>query len=208
MFAIYVFGAGGGALETLEDVKWVYNCSEMHAPILVFVEDAPTTDSIEFYGETYPLRSLDVVPREGITGHITPFDPDYKEKLDGMFGFDWVTASASTVTGNVDHVGLNVRSGCHIGNTVELGRHVKVNFHTFIGHNSKVGDYSFISHTVGIGAHVTIGRKCQIFEGTVIVPGVTIGDNTTIGAGSVVTKSIPANKVAYGNPCKVVRDDG
>jgi len=40
------------------------------------------------------------------------------------------------------------------------------------------------------------------------LPGVTIGDNTVIGAGSIVTRSIPANVVAYGNPCKVVREIG
>ena len=38
-----------------------------------------------------------------------------------------------------------------------------------------------------------------------ILPGVTIGDNVTIGAGSVVTKDIPSNVIAYGNPCRVVR---
>ncbi|MDE7062278.1 MAG: hypothetical protein K2O73_03420, partial [Lachnospiraceae bacterium] len=42
--------------------------------------------------------------------------------------------------------------------------------------------------------------------GAIIMPGVTIGDNTVIGAGSVVTKDIPANVVAVGNPCRVMRD--
>lgn len=41
---------------------------------------------------------------------------------------------------------------------------------------------------------------------TTILPGVTIGDNTTIGAGSVVTKDIPSNVVAVGNPCKVIKE--
>ena len=41
--------------------------------------------------------------------------------------------------------------------------------------------------------------------GVVVLPGVTIGDNTVIGAGSVVTKDIPANVVAVGNPCRVLR---
>ena len=41
-----------------------------------------------------------------------------------------------------------------------------------------------------------------------ILPGVTIGDNTVIGAGSVVTKDIPANVVAVGNPCRVLREIG
>jgi maltose O-acetyltransferase len=41
--------------------------------------------------------------------------------------------------------------------------------------------------------------------GAIVCPGVTIGDNTTIGAGSVVTKDIPANVLAAGNPCRVIK---
>lgn len=55
---------------------------------------------------------------------------------------------------------------------------------------------------------VHIGNNVWIGAGSVILPGVTIGDNTVIGAGSVVTKDIPSDSVAYGNPCKVVREIG
>ncbi len=45
------------------------------------------------------------------------------------------------------------------------------------------------------------------FGGNVkVVPGVTIGDNTIIGTGSIVTKDIPSNVIAVGNPCKVIRE--
>ncbi len=57
-------------------------------------------------------------------------------------------------------------------------------------------------------APVHIGRNCWIGAGALIMPGVTIGDNTVIGAGSVVTKDIPANVVAVGNPCRVLREIG
>ena len=40
---------------------------------------------------------------------------------------------------------------------------------------------------------------------TVVLPGITIGDNVVIGAGSVVTKDIPSNVIAAGNPCRVIR---
>lgn len=53
---------------------------------------------------------------------------------------------------------------------------------------------------------VTIGKNCWIGASVTILPGVTIGDNSVIGAGSVVTKDIPANVIAYGNPCKVIRE--
>lgn len=51
-----------------------------------------------------------------------------------------------------------------------------------------------------------IGRNCWIGAGTTILPGVTIGDNTVVGAGSLVTRDLPANVVAYGSPCRVMRE--
>ena len=52
---------------------------------------------------------------------------------------------------------------------------------------------------------VTIGNNCWIGGSVTILPGVTIGDNVTIGAGSVVVKDIPSNSVAVGNPAKVIK---
>lgn len=55
---------------------------------------------------------------------------------------------------------------------------------------------------------VHIGNNVWIGANAVVLPGVTIGDNSVIGAGSVVTKDIPANVVAVGNPCRVIREIG
>ncbi len=53
---------------------------------------------------------------------------------------------------------------------------------------------------------VVIERNVWIGAGAIILPGVTVGENSVIGAGSVVTKNVPSNVVAYGNPCKVIRE--
>jgi len=53
---------------------------------------------------------------------------------------------------------------------------------------------------------VTIGDNVWICGNVVINPGVTIGDNTVIGSGSVVVKDIPSNVIAVGNPCRVIRE--
>lgn len=53
---------------------------------------------------------------------------------------------------------------------------------------------------------ITIGNNVWIGAGVQVMPGVTIGDNTVIGGGSIVTKDIPSNVVAVGNPCKVLRE--
>lgn len=55
------------------------------------------------------------------------------------------------------------------------------------------------------GIPISIGNNVWIGGGVVILPGVAIGDNAVIGAGSVVTKDIPGNVVAAGNPCRVIR---
>jgi galactoside O-acetyltransferase len=53
---------------------------------------------------------------------------------------------------------------------------------------------------------VHIGRNVWIGSGVQVLPGVTIGDNSVIGGGSVVTKDIPADVVAFGVPCRVIRE--
>ncbi len=53
---------------------------------------------------------------------------------------------------------------------------------------------------------IHIGKNCWLGAGVIVLPGITIGDNSVIGAGSVVTKDIPANVIAVGNPCRVLRE--
>ena len=66
---------------------------------------------------------------------------------------------------------------------------------------NKEGARYWASHTVP----VTIGCNVWIGGGSIILPGVTIGDGTTVGAGSVVSKPLPANCLAVGNPCRVIK---
>lgn len=88
----------------------------------------------------------------------------------------------------------------HIGNRVMIGPNVTL---CTTGHpvyplyREMVAHYSLPIH---IGNNVWIGAH------SVILPGVTIGDNAVIGAGSIVTRDIPANVVAVGNPCRVMRE--
>lgn len=56
-----------------------------------------------------------------------------------------------------------------------------------------------------LAAPITIGAHVWLGGGVIVCPGVSIGENTTIGAGSVVTSDMPANVVAVGNPCRVLR---
>jgi acetyltransferase-like isoleucine patch superfamily enzyme len=59
----------------------------------------------------------------------------------------------------------------------------------------------------GIRSHVSIGDYCFIGVNVTILPGVTIGSNSIVGAGSLVNKDIPPNCIAVGNPCKVIKSN-
>ncbi|EOH99444.1 hypothetical protein UAW_00596 [Enterococcus haemoperoxidus ATCC BAA-382] len=84
-----------------------------------------------------------------------------------------------------------------IGNKVAFGPGVTI---ATVGHPIHP-DYRRLMY----GSPVTIEENCWIGANTTICPGITIGKNSVIGAGSVVTKDIPENSVAVGNPCKVIR---
>ncbi|MCI6041941.1 sugar O-acetyltransferase [bacterium] len=128
-----------------------------------------------------------------------------------------------------------IGEGCYIepplhanwaGKHVHFGKSVYVNFNLTMVDDTHiyVGDYTMFGPnvTIATAGHpvlpdlriygyqynmpVHIGRNCWLGAGVVVLPGVTIGDNTVIGAGSIVTKDIPANVVAVGNPCKVLRE--
>ncbi|KXL46882.1 MAG: hypothetical protein FE78DRAFT_113930, partial [Acidomyces sp. 'richmondensis'] len=60
-------------------------------------------------------------------------------------------------------------------------------------------------HGPALGAPVVVGEDCFIGSHAVILPGVTLGNGCVIGAGSIVTRSIPPYHVAFGNPAKVIR---
>ena len=112
------------------------------------------------------------------------------------------------------------------GHHVHFGKNIYANYNLTLVDDTHIyiGDYTMIGPnvTIATAGHpilpelreqlyqynmpVHIGRNCWIGAGVIVLPGVTIGDNTVIGAGSIVTKDIPANVVAVGNPCRVMRD--
>ena len=130
-----------------------------------------------------------------------------------------------------------IGEGCYIepplhanfgGHHVHFGNNVYANFnltlvddgHIYVGDKTMIGP----NVTIATAGHpiqptlrylemqynidVHIGKNVWIGAGSVILPGVTIEDNTVIGAGSIVTKDIPSNVVAVGNPCHVMREIG
>ena len=107
------------------------------------------------------------------------------------------------------HFGNNVYANFNL--TMVDDTHIYVGDCTMFGPNVTVAtaghpiDPELRAKAYQYNMPVRIGKNCWLGAGVIVLPGVTIGDNTVIGAGSVVTKDIPANVVSVGNPCKVLR---
>jgi maltose O-acetyltransferase len=123
-------------------------------------------------------------------------------------------------------VGIEPPFFCDYGENISVGDEVFANFNCVfldcntitIGSQTQLGpgvQLYTATHPIDAATRVAgpelahpivIGRRVWLGGGSVVLPGVTIGDDTVIGAGSVVTKSIPARVVAAGNPCRVLRE--
>jgi maltose O-acetyltransferase len=123
-----------------------------------------------------------------------------------------------------DTVWLQPPFYCDYGSNIELGDRVFFNFNCAVLDvcRVRIGDYTLLGPGVQIltpmhplnaalrrkqeyGKPVEIGADVWVGAGALILPGVSIGSRAVIGAGSVVTRDIPANVFAAGNPCRVIR---
>jgi len=124
-----------------------------------------------------------------------------------------------------DMVIINQPFRCDYGKQISIGKRFFANFNFTILDEAPVtiGDDCFVGPNVSIytACHstdpverntrqewakpVTIGNNVWIGGSVTILPGVSIGDNVSIGAGSVVVNDIPSNTIAVGNPCKVIK---
>lgn len=146
--------------------------------------------------------------------HLSPNDPKKKEILKEL------------VTGYNDYVFIEPQFKCVFGKNIHFKGMAILNFDCTlldtkiitIGDRTLIGPGCLLictNHSIDSEERlkggfnnkpITIGNRVWLGANVTVCPGVTIGDNTVIGAGSVVTKDIPANVVAVGNPCKVLRE--
>ena len=138
-----------------------------------------------------------------------PFTPEYDERMRTIFPemgeASRVMAPLQGVRFNEVKIGKNVivMNGClmmaaggiTIGDETQIAANVQL-----ISNNHDLNDRNVITCKP-----IKIGRRVWIGAGATILPGVTIGDNSIVGAGSVVTKDVPADIIVAGNPARFIK---
>lgn len=208
---LFIYCAGGLGREVLKNARAVQKVKMQWRDIL-FVDDGRVGTCVNgvkvlSFAQYLEQRETDDV---FVIAHGEPkirIDIDEKLSLHKCRLETILHPSLELSAFNIFAEGCIVAEGVMMTDNIAIERCVYLNLGVSIGHNSKIGAFSTISPGVIISGNVTIGENTYIGTGAIIRDEVTIGKNCIIGMGSIVTKDIPDNSVAYGSPCKVVREN-
>jgi sugar O-acyltransferase (sialic acid O-acetyltransferase NeuD family) len=123
--------------------------------------------------------------------------------------FEFVNAIHPSVTigSNVKlGVGITAMAGVIFNPKSEIGNFTFFATRAQVEHDCIISDFASISAGSITGGYVKLGKYSAITLGVTVFDRVEIGENTVVGAGSLVTKSLPDNVLAYGNPAKIIRN--
>lgn len=207
MTDIIIYGAGGHAKVIIDIIEQ----SGRHS-IAGLVDD---TGSVrELMG--YPVAStIGCYLDRGIASGVVAIGDNWlrcqvaQKILAACCGFQFVTAvhpSARLARGVEVGAGTVVMAGCNINPAAGIGRHCIINTGTNVDHDCRIGDFASLAPGVTLGGNVTVGSFSAIGLGASLIQKMTIGCHSVVGAGSVVTRPLPDLVVAYGVPCKAVRE--
>ena len=118
-----------------------------------------------------------------------------------------IHSSSYIANSSIIDPGVMIEPHAVVSSQSNIGFGVFIKRGSLVGHHNVIGEFSDINPGVVISGKVNIGKGCIIGSGSVIKDNISIGKNSIIGIGSVVTKDIPENSIAYGNPCKVMKQN-
>jgi sugar O-acyltransferase, sialic acid O-acetyltransferase neuD family len=103
--------------------------------------------------------------------------------------------------------GILIECGCLVTPNPVIGDNVVVNTGSQVNHDNIIENNVYIASGVILSGGIKIGENTLLDDGVIVTLGCSVGKNSLIGAGAVVTKNIPDEVVAYGSPCKVIREN-
>jgi sugar O-acyltransferase (sialic acid O-acetyltransferase NeuD family) len=132
----------------------------------------------------------------------------FQQIIQNIPDFKFVNAiHPSVIIGNTTELGFGIvaMAGCIFNPKAKIGNFTFFATGAQVEHDNVINNFASISAGSLTGGYVTLGKFSAITLGVTVLDRIEIGENTVVGAGSLVTKPLPDNVLAYGNPCKIIR---
>lgn len=209
---VVIIGAGGFGREVL-DVFDAVNARKEEYNVLGFIIDAKYGQLGTIINDKPILGGFDWLERHSHVSAICAVGaPELRRKLvmraealgiafcsvihPNAILTRWITIGAGTV----------ITAGCILTNQITIGNHVHLNLDCTLGHDVKIHDYVTLSPGVHVSGNVMLNTGCYVGTGANILEQKSVGEWSVVGAGSTITKDVPANATVVGVPGKVIKN--
>ena len=208
MRKVVLFGIGSTVTVDIEET-----CERIGIEIVAAIRNV---DGPVYYSDLSRVHSVENMPEicKGLPVVIPLFTPGYrKAAVDhaqrcGLDQFANILDTTSVLPRSMLlGRGVYINAGCTLGGAGVFGDFTFINRSASIGHHACIKDFVSIGPGAVLAGLVTVGRGTMIGAGAVILPNVAIGENSVIAAGAVVTRPVPSNCMAAGNPAKILKND-
>lgn len=199
MATINLFGASGHAKVVMDIIK------AQGDDVGCLYDDNPHND--EIHG--HPIYKTGKIPVGGPL-IISVGSCHIRKLLSERYTLQYAVAihpSASISDSAKIGEGSVIMPGAIINSDACVGKHCIINTKASIDHECQISDFVHIAPGCTLSGNVVVGECSWIGVGSCVIQGVKIGRNCMIGAGSVVVNDIPDNVIAFGNPCKVIKEN-
>lgn len=206
---IVIIGAGGFGREIawlIEDINKVKN----EWNILGFIDDSPEMQGSKV-GKYKVIGNLNWLKDKSINVVCAIGDPLIKKKVmdslqDTSNEYPVLIHPSVIISDSVTiGPGTIICASNTITVDISIGSHVIINIDSTIGHDVVIENFVTVLPSVNVSGNTVLKECSSIGTGSAIIQGLQIGENSIIGAGSVVVKDIPSNVVAVGSPAKPIK---
>ncbi|MBP3763148.1 MAG: acetyltransferase [Bacteroidales bacterium] len=196
MKKLYLYGASGHG-KVVKDIL-----DAQGRPLEGFIDDNPQVDSICDMKVEHQAHNADEII-------ISVGNNEIRRRIAERTTCDIETAAIHpntciAATASIGD-GTVVMAGAVVNADAKIGKHCIINTGATVDHECQIGDYVHIAPGVHLCGQVQVGEGTLVGVGSSVIPCVNIGRWCVIGAGSVVLNDVPDGSVAYGNPCRVVK---